>query len=396
MLTHQNKITLSLKLTFLIFAMVLNCMGIIILQLSDENVSYHKLGFLESFKDFPIAFISLFAVNFISRIGTKTSLIIALSIVAFCSFLLPFAEVFWFYKLWFAIIGTCFALGKICVFSIIKNNILEEKTLAKTMNSVEASYMIGSFGVNAGFGLLIASRFGEYWKFGFFGISLICIYTLYLFLTTEIHETESKNNKLLPDLKGLRKPLFFAFFGLAFFIVFTEQTFNSWLPSFYKKHLGVNSFLALQASAMLPFFSFLGRIVTSKIIKRFELSKYFYFCIYMILIILSTIILIQLFGEEKSQILLFIFPIIGFFLGPIYPIINSKMISVTEKEKINVLTSIIVIFSSLGSSASSVLLSILFQKSLFSFYALYVFVAVLILLLLGFSFFRLINQKLSK
>lgn len=78
-----TKIALPLKLTFLIFSMVLNCMGIIILQLSDENISYNKLGFLESFKDIPIAFIPLFAINFISRMGTEKSIILALFIVVF-------------------------------------------------------------------------------------------------------------------------------------------------------------------------------------------------------------------------------------------------------------------------------------------------------------------------
>lgn len=392
--TNITKIALPLKLTFLIFSMVLNCMGIIILQLSDENISYNKLGFLESFKDLPIAFISLFAVNFISRMGTKKSIILALSIVGVCSLILPFAQVFWFYKLWFAIIGTCFALGKICVFSIIKNNILEEKALAKTMTSVEASFMIGIFVVNTGFGWLISSQYGEYWKFGFFGISIISLYTIYLFSKIHLAETKNKNNSLLPDLSGFGKPAFIAFFGLAFFIVFTEQSFNSWLPSFYKRHLGVNSFYALQASSFLAVFCYLGRIITSHIIKKFELSKYFYFCVFMVLLILSLIMMIQFMGDEKSRLLLFIFPIIGFFLAPLYPVANSKMISFAEKDRINVLTSIIVIFSSLGSSASSAIISILFQQNLLNLYAAYIFVAVIVVFILGFSFFKLLHQKL--
>ena len=147
-------------------------MGIVILQLSEAKITYDKLGFLESFKDLPIAFISLFAVNFISKTGTKKSLILALTIVGICSLILPFVEVFWFYKVWFAIIGACFAIGKICVFGIIRNNISDEKSLAKTMNSVEASFMIGIFVVNIGFGWVISSQFSEFWKFGSFHKSL--------------------------------------------------------------------------------------------------------------------------------------------------------------------------------------------------------------------------------
>jgi hypothetical protein len=68
-------------------------MGLIILQLADTNITYGELGFLESFKDLPIAFISLFAVSFINKTGAKKALILALAIVGFCSCLLPFVEV---------------------------------------------------------------------------------------------------------------------------------------------------------------------------------------------------------------------------------------------------------------------------------------------------------------
>ncbi|MGO4709892.1 MFS transporter, partial [Chryseobacterium sp. 2TAF14] len=81
----QPNISLPLKLTFLVFSMVLNCMGIVIIQLSEQKITYDKLGFLESFKDLPIAIFSLFAVNFISRFGTKKSLIFALMLVGICS-----------------------------------------------------------------------------------------------------------------------------------------------------------------------------------------------------------------------------------------------------------------------------------------------------------------------
>ncbi len=197
-------ISLPLRLTFLIFSMVLNCMGIIILQLSEAKITYEKLGFLESFKDIPIAFISLFAVNFISRAGTKISLITAVSIVGICAAVLPFVEVFWFYKLWFAIIGACFAIGKICVFGIIRNNISDEKSLAKTMNSVEASFMIGIFVVNTIFGWLISSRFSELWKYGFLFISALSVLTVILFLRTTISEPEKTDSKgIISDLSGL-------------------------------------------------------------------------------------------------------------------------------------------------------------------------------------------------
>jgi fucose permease len=369
-------------------------MGIVILQLSEAKITYGKLGFLESFKDIPVAFISLFAVNFITRTGTKNSLILALTIVGICSLILPFVEVFWFYKLWFAIIGACFAIGKICVFGIIRNNIPDEKSLAKTMNSVEASFMIGIFVVNTGFGWLISSRFSEFWKFGFLSISVLSGIAIFLFSRLQISEPEKKGqNNVFKEVSNLINPMLIIFLAVIFSILFVEQSFNSWLPSFYKNHLKVNSFFALQASSFLALFSYIGRIITAHIIQRFSLSKYYILCISLILLVLAIIIGIQFADAEDSRILLFLFPVIGLFLSPLYPVINSKMIVRIDKSKANLLTSLIVIFSSLGSSVSSMTMAVLFENRLLNFYPFYILCAVSVLFIISLIYFRFADQK---
>lgn len=395
MTTKLSKISLPLKLTFLIFSMVLNCMGIVILQLSEAKITYDKLGFLESFKDLPIAFISLFAVNFISKTGTKKSLILALTIVGICSLILPFVEVFWFYKVWFAIIGACFAIGKICVFGIIRNNISDEKSLAKTMNSVEASFMIGIFVVNIGFGWVISSQFSEFWKFGFLSISVLSAITIFLFSKLPVSEPEKmKNENIFKEVAGIANPLIIIFLGVVFSIVFIEQSFNSWLPSFYKNHLKVNSFFALQASSFLALFSYIGRTVTANVIQRFSLPKYYILCLSSIVIVLLIIIGIQFSGMDDSKILLFLFPVIGLFLSPLYPVINSKMIATIDKSKANVFTSLIVIFSSLGSSVSSIIMSVLFGNQLLNYYSVYILSAVILLFTISLIYFRFADKKI--
>ncbi|WP_261512014.1 MFS transporter [Chryseobacterium paludis] len=394
MSSKLRNISLPLKLTFLIFSMVLNCMGIVILQLSEANITYEKLGLLESFKDLPIAFISLFAVNFIGRIGTKKALIFALIIVGICSSILPFVKVFWFYKLWFAIIGTCFAIGKICVFGIIRNNISDEKSLTKTMSNVEASFMIGIFVVNTIFGWLISSKYSEYWKFGFIAISVLSLITIFLFSRLEIAEPKKTDQKkdLLSDLSGFVNPSIIIFLAVVFSIVFVEQSFNSWLPSFYKNHLKVNSFFALQASSFLALFSYVGRTITAHIIHRFPLSKYYVYCLSAIILVLGIILGIQYFESEDSKAILFLFPIIGFFLSPLYPVINSKMIVQIDKEKTNLFTSLIVIFSSLGSSVSSIIISLLFENQLLRYYPLYILFIVTVLFSISLIYFKLIKK----
>ncbi|WP_228372200.1 MFS transporter [Chryseobacterium gregarium] len=397
MMTNTARISLPLKLTFLIFSMVLNCMGIVILQLSEAKITYEKLGFLESFKDLPIAFISLFAVNFISRFGTKKSLILALSIVGICSLILPFVEVFWFYKVWFAIIGTCFAIGKICVYGMIRHNISDEKSLAKTMNSVEASFMIGIFVVNIGFGWLISSRFSEFWKFGFLSISLLSAITIFLFSRLSVSESAGTENKsMLKEVLKLINPLIVIFLAIIFSIVLIEQSFNSWLPSFYKNHLKVNSFFSLQATSLMAVFSYIGRIITANIIQRFSLSKYYIVCVSLIMLLLAIISSIQFFGADDAGILLFLFPVIGLFLSPLYPVISSKMITQVDKSRMNLFTSLIVIFSSLGSAVSSIIMSVLFGNQMLSYYSLYIFSAVSVLFIISLIYFKLADRTSEK
>ncbi|UTX50833.1 MFS transporter [Chryseobacterium sp. MA9] len=374
--------------------MVLNCMGLIILQLSEEKITYGELGFLESFKDLPIAFISLFAVSFINKTGTKKALISALVIVGFCSCLLPFIEVFWFFKLWFAIIGACFAIGKICVFGIIRNNISDEKSLAKTMNSVEASFMIGIFVVNTCFGWVVSSEYSEYWKFCFLLIAFLSALTIFLLSKITISEAKPLENKsVFSELSGFVTPSITLFLGVIFFIVFVEQGFNSWLPSFYKNHLKVNSFFALQATSFLAVFSYVGRTVTANIIRRFSLPGYYLSCMAFIISLLAIIVGVQYFDSADSKVILFLFPVIGLFLSPLYPVINSKMIAQMDKEKVNLFTSLIVIFSSLGSSVSSIIMAVLFEKQLLNFYPLYILSFVILLFVTSLVFFNVSKRK---
>lgn len=379
-------------MSFLIFSMVLNCMGIVILQLSDTQVSYNKLGLLEAFKDLPIAFVSLFAVNFIHRLGNKKSLLIALFIVGVCCSILPFLQDFWFFKIWFSIIGICFGMAKIAVYGLIRNNISTENELAKVMSSVEASFMLGIFLVNIGFGWLLASKYAADWKFGFWLIAVLAFFNFLILFKTELVDggtrTQVFSKSILAQFFRRRTVLFFS---IIFGIVFVEQNFNSWLPSFYKKHLNVSTFSALQASAFLALFSYLGRIITAHIIHKFSLAKYFMTCLVFIFVMLMVAHL--LLTLNYSQITLFLFPLIGLFLAPLYPVISSKMIAGIKKDDINIFTSLMVIFSSLGSSVGSISISFLFQNELGSYYAIFISIAVIIVFITSFIYFKSFVSK---
>lgn len=372
-------------LSFLIFSMLLNSMGVIILQLSNQ-ISYKGLGILESFKDIPMAIVSLLCVNWIAKTGNKNALIFALIFIMISSIALPLVDAFWFFKIWLSIVGVGFAIAKITVFSIIKNN-FKDKQLASAVSSVDASFMIGIFFVNIGFGSLLTSDYSQYWKYGFWVIALLSVINVLMLRNSNIEEEPRfQSEKKSGEWKFFLAPKILYFFIIVFFMVFVEQSFNSWLPSFFKNNLKVNSYFALQASAFLALFSFIGRLVTSRLILRFHWFKFVLICLFFVFSILIVCqVLICYFYKDLKFLLIFIMPMIGLFLSPLFPLYNSEILNKVPKEKTHLLVSIVVICSSLGSSVGSLYMAGIFHKNVSNFYPLFILLPLLIIF--GLTFF---------
>lgn len=388
MSVNKNNIKLPLMLSFLIFSMLLNSMGVIILKLS-ENVSYDGLGFLESFKDLPMAFVSLLCVNFINRTGNKNALMFSLLFIIVSCIALPLVDAFWFFKIWLSIVGVSFALAKISVFSIIKDN-FKDRQLASTMSRVEASFMIGIFVINIGFGSLLSGPFAEYWKFGFWPIALVSIITLLILKPIKINETQLSDKHVFAGGIGFmlsRKMIYF--FVIIFLMVFVEQSFNSWLPSFLKSNLQMSSYFALQSSAFLALFSFLGRMVTSKLILRFHWFRFVIICLVAIFFILISSQLIISFVSDSKLLLAILIPVTGLFLSPLYPLYNSEALNEIPSEKTHLFISVVVIFSSIGSSVGSIYMALIFHNQVSSYYPL--FISLPLIIIFGLTFF--LNKK---
>ncbi|WDT69176.1 MFS transporter [Cloacibacterium sp. TD35] len=379
-------------LSFMVFSMLLNSMSIIILQLSQNaQHTYTGLGILEFFKDIPVALVSIFLVDYIKKKSYYLSLGFALLICAVCSFSIPFLTEFWFLKIWFVLIGISFSIGKICVFSIIKNTTDTEKEFSITMSRTEAAFMLGIFIVNMEFALILSSDYQEFWRFGFWLVGIISLWSAVQFIK---HHRRHNNDKPA-DVKSSkidfriltdRNALLFLF--LISLIIFAEQIFNSWLPTFYKKSLNSSSFFALQSSAFLAFFSFLGRIVTTKFIHKFSPMKIFFASLVSGIILIISAYFISQENDIGAKILMFIFPFIGFFMAPLYPMLNSKFLAKYPEKKISRMVSFIILFTSLGGSIGSISTAYIFQKNLEHYYLLFASIPLILILVIS-SFFSI-------
>jgi predicted MFS family arabinose efflux permease len=367
-------------------------MSIIILQLSQNNQqSYTGLGILEFFKDIPNAIVSIFLVDYIKKYSYNKALAYALILSAICSFSIPFLNEFWFLKVWFILIGMSFSIGKICVFSIIKNIARNEKEFSSIMTRTESSFMFGVFLVNMEFALILNSEYKDFWKFGFWLVGIIAIIGSAILFKSKFElksNSEEPQEEVPTNWKSLLRPQFLLFYGLIFFIVFAEQIFNSWLPTFYKNNLNTDSFFALQSSAFLALFSFGGRLLASKVTEKIPPMKYFYTCLLTSVVLLLIAHFLGYHTKENTSILVLLFPLVGIFLAPLYPLLNSKFLSHYSEKVIGRIVSAIILATSLGGSIGSISTSYLFQKNLGNYYLLFATIP-LILILIFSSFLSL-------
>jgi len=114
------KIKLSLFLNYFVFAILLNSVGTVILQVQNNfGVSKGSASILEAFKDMSIAITSFLVASYVVRIGYKKTMLIALALVSFMCIIIPSMPSFLITKLLFATVGISFALIKVSVFATL-------------------------------------------------------------------------------------------------------------------------------------------------------------------------------------------------------------------------------------------------------------------------------------
>ena len=138
------KIKLSLFLNYFVFAILLNSVGTVILQVRKNfNVTESSASTLEAFKDLSIAIASFLIASYVVRIGYKKAMLIALAIVAIICAIIPSLPSFVMTKVLFACVGVSFALIKVTVFSTLGIVTRSQKEHLSLMSFLESFFMVG-------------------------------------------------------------------------------------------------------------------------------------------------------------------------------------------------------------------------------------------------------------
>lgn len=403
------RIRLSLLLTYFVFAILLNSVGTVILQvIHTYQISKEAASVLEGFKDIPIAVVSFVIASFLPRLGYKLALQLALMLVTLACVAMPLLPAFWTTKLLFFTVGASFALVKVSVYASIGMVTETKAEHASLLNFIEGGFMLG---VLSGYWLFAAfmdptAPASDSWLQVYWLLALLCVANLLLLSSTPFPKlvlppTQALRQDFIAMLQLVYKPLVFVFVLSAFLYVLIEQGIGSWLPTFNNEVLQLPNQLSVQLTSIFAASLALGRISAGVILKKLSWYWLLNSClIAMALLILLTLPLTRDIAHNAEVTLFtaplaaYLFPLIGLFMAPIYPVINSVMLSALPKVQHAPMTGLIVVFSALGGTTGSMITGYTFA-SFDGQTAFYLSLLPLSLLLLSVGLFHRQSQQLS-
>lgn len=401
------KIKLSLFLNYFVFAILLNSVGTVILQVQNNfDISKGSASILEAFKDLSIAITSFLVASYIVRIGYKRAMQIALMLVTIMCFIMPSAGSFLMTKLLFATVGISFALIKVSVFATLGIITKDKKEHLSLMSFLESFFMIGVLAGYFIFGAFVdndnpqsTAWFNVYYILA--GMSLLAFLLL---SSTKLDESSVKKAELAEsktlgdDFLGMLKliilPLVIVFIFCAFFYVLIEQSIMSWLPTFNKDVLQLSTSLSIQMASILSASIALGRFLAGLLLKKFDWLFVLSGCLLLaaVLVIITVPLTKDISGSPVTTLsdiplVAYAFPLIGLFLAPVYPAINSVILSNLPAHKHGSMSGLIVVFSALGGTTGSIITGHIFGAygGQTAFYFSLIPIAVLIVLLFIFK-----------
>ncbi len=402
----NSGIKISLFLNYFVFAILLNSVGIVIAKaINVYGVTESQASVLEAFKDLPIAVVSFLVASFLPRFGYKKAMLTGLAIVFASCLLIIFGNSFGYTKILFMSIGVSFALIKLSVYSLIGIITDSKKEHSSFMSSIEGFFMVGIAVAYFLFPAFYSDTDENAWLNVYYVLMvLIALSFLFLFFSKVEYEVETIGSNLKEDLlqslKLIVVPLVLVFLASAFFFVMIEQGIMTWLPRFNEKIFSFSDVLATQMAVIFALSLAVGRFIAGYLTKKMSWVFLVIFCVLISGAILLAVLpqlevdvegLTKITSLSDVPLLGFILPLIGLFIAPIYPLLNSTVLSSLPKSLHSPMSGLIIIFSALGGTLGSRIVGELFESigGANAFYVLLIPMALLIV-------FVLLIDKISK
>lgn len=392
------KLKVSLFLNYFVFAILLNSVGIVISKsINVYKVTETNASILEAFKDLPIAIVSLLVASFLPKFGYKKAMMVALGIVFFGCLSMYFGNSFFNAKMLFLSIGVSFALIKLSVYSLIGEITSSQKEHTSFMSSIEGFFMVGIASAYFLFPFFYSDTNVDSWLnvYLFLCVLIALSFLFLLFAKIDIdtsHSSSSLKDDLMDSVKLIILPLVLIFVGSAFFFVMIEQGIMTWLPRFNQKIFSFSEKLSVQMASILAISLAAGRFLAGYISKYISWVYIVIACSLVAMLILFLVLpKLQITGEVTQisalidvPFLGFVLPLIGLFIAPIYPLLNSAVLSSLPKHLHSAMSGLIIIFSALGGTIGSRIVGTLFERigGVNAFYFLMIPIGLLIVFVL--------------
>lgn len=179
-----------------------------------------------------------------------------------------------------------------------------------------------------------------------------------------------------------------------------EQGIMTWLPRFNEKIFSFSDKLSVQMASILAISLAAGRFLAGWLSKKISWSLIVISCAILSLILI-LVILPQLKPANEVMVLNklsdvpmlgFILPLIGLFIAPIYPLLNSTVLSHLPKHLHSPMSGLIIVFSALGGTIGSRIVGTLF-KNIGGVNAFYFLIIPIVLLIISVILIQRIIKK---
>ncbi len=367
----------AIAVSYYVFAILLNSVGTVILQsINSFDISKPQASTLEGFKDLSIAIVSFLIASVIPRVGYKLAMLFGLALVAVACSLAPSIANFLFIKILFACIGTAFALVKVSVYAVIGQLSSSTKAHSSLMNTIEGIFMLGvlsGYWIFAGF-IDPNNDASLAWLNVYYLLATMVAFTFLIVMFAPIAPVQLANESTVASeftsmLKLAYKPLVLVFIFSIFLYVLIEQGIGSWLPTFNNEVIGLPTQVSIQITSIFAIALAVGRLTAGAVLRKMNWYPFLNIC----LAGMAVVMLISLPLAETNDIqtdvaswsdaplAAFLIPMIGLMMAPIYPVINSVMLSTLPLAQHAPMTGLIVVFSALGGTTGSIITGFIFD-----------------------------------
>ncbi|MBB5518440.1 MFS transporter [Amphiplicatus metriothermophilus] len=362
-------VRIALFSAYFLFAVLLNSVGTVILQsIASFGASKEAASVLEGFKDLPIALVSFLVASFLPRLGYRRAMVIGFAAVGAACALMPLMPSFAMTKFLFFTVGASFALVKVSVYSTIGLITRDSNEHASFLNLLEGFFMVG---VLAGYWVFAAfidpadpgslSWLDVYWLLAAVAVANVVLLVAVKFPPAPVsRETGGLLGDFAAMLALLWKPAVLVFVISAFLYVLIEQGIGTWLPTFNNEVLHLPHSMSVQATSIFAAALAAGRLSAGFVLRRIDWYPLLNICV----VAMGALILLTLPLTRDLQpaaeltwmtapLAAFILPLVGLFMAPIYPAINSVILSALPRERHAGMAGLIVVFSALGGTTGS-------------------------------------------